>query len=52
LKRTLQETRRIMAAQEKEWHAKANEELETVERLKEAYDKLKAEKNALEVRVF
>jgi hypothetical protein len=40
-----------MMAQEKEWHAKANEELETIEKLSETCEKLKAEKRVLEVKV-
>ena len=49
LKTTLQETRRIMEAHEKEWHTRMNEELETVKNLRETCQRLRAEKSALEV---
>jgi len=39
-----------MAAQEKEWHSKFNEEQETVEELRETCKKLRTEKSALEVK--
>jgi hypothetical protein len=39
-----------MVAQEREWHIKANEELETTEKLRETCEKLKAEKHMLKVK--
>jgi len=49
LKTTLQETRRIMEAREKEWHTRMNEELETIKNLRETCERLKAEKSILKV---
>jgi len=49
LKTTLQETRRIMEAHEKEWHTRMNEELETIKDLRETCKRLKAENSVLEV---
>jgi chromosome segregation ATPase len=48
LKTTLQETRRIMEAHEKEWHTRMNEELETIKDLRETCKRLKAENSVLE----
>jgi hypothetical protein len=45
-----EETRKVMAAQEREWHTKTADELEMIEKLTETCKKLKAEKGALEVR--
>ena len=49
LKTTLQETRRIMEAHEKEWHTRMIEELDTIKNLRETCKRLKAEKSVLEV---
>jgi len=49
LKATLQETRRIMEAHEKEWHTRMNEGLETIKNLRETCTRLRAEKSVLEV---
>jgi hypothetical protein len=49
LKATLQETRRIMKAHEKEWRTKMNEELKTIKNLSETCRRLRAEKSTLEV---
>jgi len=49
MKTTLQETRRITEAHEKEWHTRLNEELETIKDLRETCKRLKAEKSVLEV---
>jgi hypothetical protein len=49
LKTTLQETRRIMEAHEKEWHTRMDEELETIKNLRETCKRLRAEKSVLEV---
>jgi hypothetical protein len=45
-----EEARRVMAAQEREWHTKTADELEMIGKLTETCKKLKAEKGALEVR--
>jgi hypothetical protein len=45
-----EETRKVMAAQEREWDTKTADELEMIEKLTETCKKLKAEKGALEVR--
>jgi hypothetical protein len=38
-----------MEAHEKEWHARMNEELDTIKNLREICKRLKAEKSVLEV---
>ncbi|PNF22698.1 hypothetical protein B7P43_G07122 [Cryptotermes secundus] len=48
LKIMFEETRKVMAAQEREWHTKTTDELEMIEKLTETCKKLKAEKGALE----
>jgi hypothetical protein len=44
-----EETRKVMAAQEREWHTKTADELKMIEKLTDTCKKLKAEKGALEV---
>ncbi|XP_069704498.1 uncharacterized protein [Periplaneta americana] len=47
LKSSLEEARKIIAAQEKEWSTKISEDTETIEKLKQTCQMLKMEKNSL-----
>ncbi|XP_069680061.1 A-kinase anchor protein 9-like isoform X4 [Periplaneta americana] len=51
LKSSLEEARKIIAAQEKEWSTKISEDTETIEKLKQTCQMLKMEKNSLLERV-
>ncbi|XP_069677410.1 putative leucine-rich repeat-containing protein DDB_G0290503 isoform X2 [Periplaneta americana] len=51
LKSSLEEARKIIAAQEKEWITKISEDTETIEKLKQTCQMLKMEKNSLLERV-